>query len=67
VHGTSVVLHPGSGGTRLVSYIRDCDGNCGTLDAPAQRCSVVLTFEGSPVTGKTTVQLRDQGCRNVLR
>jgi hypothetical protein len=64
-HGASVVLRGKAGRHVLVSYIRDCDGNCGFLDPPGKRCSRALTLGGAPRSA--TVQLRDSGCRIVLR
>jgi hypothetical protein len=65
VHTTSAVLHGAAGRHVLVSYIRDCDGNCGYLDPPSMRCPRVVVTIGR--ARAATVQLRNSGCRIILR
>lgn len=36
--GTGLVIKLGSGVHRLASWQRICDGNCGNLDSPSNRC-----------------------------
>ena len=53
-------LDPGT--YRLVSWQRPCEGNCGTLDPPTDRCEQVFTLEPStPV--KADIEVRaGRGC-----
>jgi hypothetical protein len=65
VDNRSLTLH-GTGRHRLVSYIRDCDGNCGLLDPPSMRCSRIVTLHAGG-TRRATVRLLDSGCLILLR
>jgi hypothetical protein len=56
----------GSGGHRVVSFIRTCDGNCSVLDAPSKRCVRSVTLRAG-VVRRATVRLLDSGCRILLR
>jgi hypothetical protein len=39
-----LVLRLAAGRYRLRSWVRPCDGNCGTLDAPTDRCARPFTL-----------------------
>jgi hypothetical protein len=65
VRTTSAVLRGTAGRHVLVSYIRNCDGNCGYLDPPSMRCPRVVVTAGRGRAA--TVQLRNNGCRIILR
>jgi len=65
VRATTVTLRAATGRHVLVSYIRTCDGNCGLLDSPSKRCSRAVKV--SNVLRSVTVQLRDSGCRILVR
>jgi len=56
----TLTLDPGS--YTMVSFQRPCDGNCGTLDPPADQCSLAIeALAGSVI--KTTVRLSPgKGC-----
>jgi hypothetical protein len=60
VSTTTLSLDPGT--YRLVSYQRPCDGNCGYLDPPADRCAREITVEpGTPL--EVTINVRPaEGC-----
>ena len=58
VTGKTVVLPARPGPHRLRVYVRACDGNCGFLDAPQQRCSKIVR-----AGQRVTYHLIDNGCR----
>jgi hypothetical protein len=60
---TTVRLGPGS--YRLVSYQRTCDGNCGMLDSPSERCSskFAISIDNSSKPLSAAVRVRfGSGC-----
>lgn len=60
VSTTTLSLDPGT--YRLVSYQRPCDGNCGYLDPPTDRCAREIVVEaGTPLA--VTISLQPgEGC-----
>jgi hypothetical protein len=57
---TTLGLDPGT--YRLVSYQRPCDGNCGYLDPPTDKCSrEIVVDSGGPMTVTIRVQ-PGEGC-----
>jgi hypothetical protein len=52
LEGPTTIPVPAGGTYRLESWARPCDGNCGTLDAPTDRCAETLT-----VAGDSTVRI----------
>jgi hypothetical protein len=59
---SSVFLPAKPGHHVLHVFIRPCDGNCGFLDPPQQRCSKIV-HAGQRVT----YHLRDNGCKLTVR
>ena len=60
VSTTTLTLDPGT--YRLVSYQRPCEGNCGYLDPPTDRCAREIVVEaGTPLA--VTISLQPgEGC-----
>jgi hypothetical protein len=58
---TTVRLEPGS--YRLISYQRYCDGNCGYLDPPSDRCSNSFTIAGDKALNATVRVTFGLGCK----
>ena len=55
-----------AGRYRLSSYMRFCDGNCGFLDPPANKCVATIQVERG-MTTKIVVQRRaDEPCELVM-
>ena len=48
---------------RLLSWQRICDGNCGTLDPPSDRCSRAFTLHRSQRLRATITVRYGSGCR----
>ncbi|HEX5468861.1 MAG TPA: hypothetical protein VFW80_07420 [Gaiellaceae bacterium] len=58
----SIVLTVPAGPYTLESWQRPCDGNCGYLDPPTDRCSATLEVDAGTAT-RATVRLRPgEGC-----
>jgi hypothetical protein len=56
----TIRLDPGS--YRLISYQRTCDGNCGNLDPPSERCSSPFTISGDKSLGARIKVTFGSGC-----
>ena len=56
----TVRLEPGS--YRLVSFQRPCDGNCGYLDPPTDRCSREIEAKAGARVEATVRLTPGQGC-----
>ncbi len=59
LHSTSVLPR---GAYRLRTYIRTCDGNCGLLDPPTNRCSAAFRLAAGRVV-RAKVRRDATGCR----
>jgi hypothetical protein len=51
-----------AGTYRVVSYLRPCDGNCGYLDAPVDRCTTAADVSAGSVTKALARVTPTQGC-----
>jgi len=56
----TVRLEPGS--YRLVSFQRPCDGNCGLLDPPTDRCSSEIEAKAGALVEATVRLSPGEGC-----
>ena len=57
---TKVLLQPGF--YRLVSFQRPCDGNCGLLDPPTDRCSSEIEAKAGALVEATVRLSPGEGC-----
>ena len=48
---------------RIVSYQRPCDGNCGYLDGPTERCDATVHLRDNQPRGVTLAVTPGTGCR----
>jgi hypothetical protein len=53
-------LRPGR--YRMVSFQRPCDGNCGVLDPPTDKCSKLVKIQGRATVKATVVVRPSAGC-----
>ena len=51
-----------TGSYDLTFYVRPCSGNCGELDAPAERCSAPFTIADGAVVTATIVERPGKNC-----
>jgi hypothetical protein len=56
----TIRLEPGS--YRLVSFQRPCDGNCGSLDPPTDRCDLALEASAEAILEATVRLSPGRGC-----
>lgn len=56
-----------AGHYRLESWQRTCDGNCGTLDPPSDRCSGEFDLDPEQRLGATITVTYGSGCRIEFR
>jgi hypothetical protein len=60
-----IALPPGT--YRVVSYLRPCDGNCGFLDAPVDRCTAAADVSAGSVTRAVARVRPSRGCTFAVR
>jgi hypothetical protein len=55
-----------AGRYRLSSYMRTCDGNCGFLDPPTNKCATTFELERRKTTTIRVLRRADRSCELVV-